>query len=286
MKATSEKKFLTISPFPTQSINVNASALYSVTVTNAAHCTAEGVFDVLTQSIVVSLIPNVNFCTGDYVILDAGYNGSTYQWSNGTTDQTVTTSTAGTYSVTVTTQSGCTAIGSSNLHKITPVPVTLNLNVNTICFNAGNVTLSGGAPSGGVYSGTGVSGGVFSPSSAPIGPDAIAYTVSDSGCSYIATDTINVTYCTDVAGIDNSMKVDLYPNPSNGNFELVIATSTASDFNIDVVDVDGRKIVDAMHETAQTQYMQRFDLSALAKGIYFVRIMTSNDLVVKRIILQ
>ena len=270
----------------TQSINATISDIYAVTVTNASHCTAEGFFDVLTQSIIVSLIPNVNFCSGDYVILDAGYNGSTYQWSNGTTAQTLTTSTAGNYSVTVTTQSGCTAVGSSNLHKITPVPVTLNLNVNTICFNAGNETLSGGTPGGGVYSGVGVAGGVFSPSSAPIGPDAITYTVSDSGCSYSATDTIHVTYCTDVASLDNAMKVDLYPNPSNGNFELVIATSAASDFSIDVVDVDGRKIVDAMHQTAQTQYMQRFDLSALAKGIYFVRVMTSSDMVIKRIVLQ
>ena len=166
------------------------------------------------------------------------------------------------------------------------MPVTLNLAIHTTCFNGSAETLSGGTPAGGTYTGTAVSGGVFTPSSAPIGPHAITYTVTDSGCSNSAIDTIDVTYCTGLLSLNNPMMVDLYPNPSNGNFELVITNAAAGDFNIDVVDMDGRKIVEAMHETAQAQYMKRFDLSALAKGVYFVRVITSNEIIIKRIVLQ
>lgn len=47
---------------------------------------------------------------------------------------------------------------------------------NAVCANTPDFTLTGGSPSGGTYSGTGVSNGVFSPSSAGTGTHTITYT--------------------------------------------------------------------------------------------------------------
>ena len=139
---------------------------------------------------------------------------------------------------------------------------------------------------GGIYSGEGVSSNVFHPSTVPPGKYAITYTLTDSGCSSSAVDTITVNYCTGINGIGGIMNVDVYPNPSNGNFELVITNGFVSDFNIDVIDVDGRKIMEAMHESATAQYVKVFDLTALSKGVYFVRVITNNEMIVKRVVLQ
>jgi gliding motility-associated-like protein len=82
----------------------------------------EGLTDQLSlcKSIVIVPVPTVdlgadrNICTGQSTILDAGAGFTTYLWSTGATKRTITVSTTGTYSVTVT-QSGCSASDSVNV---------------------------------------------------------------------------------------------------------------------------------------------------------------------------
>ncbi|MFB6306005.1 MAG: hypothetical protein ABEH43_03295, partial [Flavobacteriales bacterium] len=55
---------------------------------------------------------------------------------------------------------------------------------DTVCIYSSSFTLSGGTPSGGQFSGPGVSGGKFFPSSAGVGTHQITYTyISANGCS-------------------------------------------------------------------------------------------------------
>ncbi|HZG01621.1 MAG TPA: M64 family metallopeptidase [Chitinophagales bacterium] len=58
-----------------------------------------------------------------------------------------------------------------------------------VCSNASSFSLTGGLPIGGVYSGNGVSGGVFNPAAAGAGTHTITYTVS--GVSASQTITVN-----------------------------------------------------------------------------------------------
>lgn len=52
-----------------------------------------------------------------------------------------------------------------------------------VCSNGTPVTLSGGSPAGGTYSGTGVSGGVFNPAAAPTGSTITYAYTAGNGCS-------------------------------------------------------------------------------------------------------
>ncbi|MDT8394271.1 MAG: T9SS type A sorting domain-containing protein [Bacteroidales bacterium] len=62
-----------------------------------------------------------------------------------------------------------------------------------VCINDDPITLSGGMPEGGVYSGTGVNNGIFDPVAVGIGTHTITYTYEDSnGCSNLAEQTITV----------------------------------------------------------------------------------------------
>lgn len=58
---------------------------------------------------VVNLGPDQHLCSGTAVTLDAQNAGSTYLWSTTETSQTITPTTSGTYSVTVTTPQHCSA---------------------------------------------------------------------------------------------------------------------------------------------------------------------------------
>jgi hypothetical protein len=79
--------------------------------------------------------------------------------------------------------------------------VALDVALGDVCFNAGVQTgLGGGTPTGGIYSGAGVTDDgngmtfTFDPATAGLGAATVTYTFTDgNGCSDSATDNINVT---------------------------------------------------------------------------------------------
>lgn len=84
-------------------------------------------------SVVVSTSPqvadeNIAFCSGDNPTLDAGVTGVTYAWNSGEATQTLTISQGGTYSVTVTNPSGCSAVKTFTVTELMP-PVIAAVNV-------------------------------------------------------------------------------------------------------------------------------------------------------------
>ncbi|MEM9917844.1 MAG: hypothetical protein AAF990_07100, partial [Bacteroidota bacterium] len=92
----------------TQQITVDQAGQYRVTITDANGCTAEDSIQVSFSSpFVVDLGPDSSFCQGGSIVLDAGNPGSSYQWSNGGTNQTRRFDQPGTYAVTVTDNTNC-----------------------------------------------------------------------------------------------------------------------------------------------------------------------------------
>ncbi len=71
------------------------------------------------------------------------------------------------------------------------LPTVTLANFTPVCVDAAPFTLSGGSPTGGVYSGTGVSGDTFDPAAAGAGKHTITYTYTDSnGC--VSSDTASI----------------------------------------------------------------------------------------------
>lgn len=105
---------------------------FSVTVTSPVGCVnSDNVNVTLNSAVIPNLGPNATFC--DSTVLDAGYPGSTYSWTpGGSTSQTITTNTSGTYSVTVTDQNGCTGTGSTAVTIVSSSPVNLGNDI-TAC---------------------------------------------------------------------------------------------------------------------------------------------------------
>lgn len=137
-------------------------------------------------------------CQGDSTTLTAN-GGVTYSWFPGNTLSdsigasviAMPTSTMA-YTILASDSNGC-ILSSEISIVVNPLPSVILPDLNDICEDATPVILNQGIPSGGTYSGNGVSNGFYNPSLANIGTHLITYSFTDSiGCMGADSSYINV----------------------------------------------------------------------------------------------
>jgi gliding motility-associated-like protein len=184
----------------TQSINVTASANLTVTVTNAAGCSATSApFAVTMNALPVATITAggpLTFCQGGSVTLTAG-GGTSYTWANTTsTASSITVTTSGVYTVTATNANGCTATSAPVTVTVNALPVVAAIaGSNDVCV--GSTTILTNATTSGVWSSSNTTVATVSASGVVTGVAAgtatINYTVTNaSGCVTTSSLVINV----------------------------------------------------------------------------------------------
>ncbi|MBK7936523.1 MAG: hypothetical protein IPJ82_05315 [Lewinellaceae bacterium] len=126
-----------------------------------------------------------------------------------------------TYGVTVTADNGCSNTGTASVN-VNPLPAAPNCPTSSsTCLNTPAYALTGGSPGSGVYSGPGVSAGMFNPASAGPGAHTITYTVTDgNSCTNTCTFTITV-HPTPACSIT-------FANPPPGGLDEACANSTGN----------------------------------------------------------
>lgn len=101
--------------------------------------------------------------------------------------------------------------GTSSQQIIVTGPMVALAPFSSVCETDSAFLLTGGSPPGGVYSGMGVSNGVFDPASAGPGMISIVYSVTDSNnCTATATSSLMVTSTPAVPGIQQVGSDSLY----------------------------------------------------------------------------
>jgi len=172
--------------------------------------------------------PNIRFqnCGG------SNPNAFTYTWtptiglSSTTTYTTIASPTTTTiYSVQVNPigQTNCMQAQSATVTVVTPVPATITP-VGPFCTNASSLTLTG-SPSGGVWSGVGITPtGVLTPSAAALGNNTYTYTIGTSTCSSVGNTTVSIEQYvpSTITGTINPLCV----TSSTVNLSTALATST------------------------------------------------------------
>ena len=120
-----------------QSITVTTAGAYSVTVTNADGCSASSTPTVVTVYPLPSpkITPSgpTTFCKGGLVALTAA-PATSYLWNTGATSQSITVTTAGAYSVTVTNADGCSK-SNTTIIPVNPLPDIPVVNNMAYCQN-------------------------------------------------------------------------------------------------------------------------------------------------------
>jgi len=86
---------------------------------------------------------------------------------------------------------------------------------------------------------------------------------------------------------ENAVKTSfsIYPNPSNGKFQVDINTSEkANNYDISIHDLLGNQVYAAADLNRSTSDV--IDLSAVPKGIYFIRFTNGREIYTKKVIIR
>ncbi len=172
----------------------------NVTVTDSKGCNASASVILSEPNQIIVTTNPVNSNCGQAngsacALVTGGIGPYTYLWNNpmASTTACANSITAGTYNVTVTDASGCSAMMNANVNDISAPLVTITSSTNITCNGYGNgaatSTITGGV---GPYSLLWTSGGQTVPNPTNLGPGVNTLTVTDAaGC--IESASINIT---------------------------------------------------------------------------------------------
>lgn len=260
------------------SLSVSNSGNYYLVFTNPAGCYATSnviaVTAVPKPEVTITQTPP-SACTGDTVQLTAVADSSVqhFIWAmpGGGSDTTaaIVTLNQGSYSVQVQSVSNCYDTAFANLVFHALPQVTVSGNQDSVCNNYGLLTLTGGSPAGGIYSGNGISNNELNPAIGGIGPRIIHYTFTDSNtCANSSTEVISVVVCTGIEQLDADAAVLLYPNPA-GDYLVVEWKEPVRPPVLHIYDVAGS----LQPVTAKTERNKTvLDVAHLPPGIYQLQI--------------
>lgn len=120
--------------------------------------------------------------------------------------------------------------------------VNLSVTNDTVCLSSSPVTLNGSGVGTGAYSGPGVTGNLFDPSSAGVGTHTLYYEVTNfNGCTGIDSVEVRVEDC---VGVNEELNhvLNIFPNPSDGQFNIVMKGSAAYASQLEIMDAAGRLV--------------------------------------------
>ena len=103
---------------------------------------------------------------------------------------------------------------------------------------------------------------------AGVGTHVITYSYSaPNGCSDVYSQTVVVDECSYIDNNENVNKINIYPNPSNGKFNIEISGTGMSD--VSVYSIYGSQLQKFNIIKGERQII---DVSYLSSGIYFIKI--------------
>jgi hypothetical protein len=96
------------------------------------------------------------------------------------------------------------------------------------------------------------------------------------------------TVCSIPSGINETSsisEVELFPNPSNGELNVMVSLVTNDDYSITVINTLGQ-VIKQLHYNNSNGCKSTLDLSSNSQGVYFVTVRTKSGSKTKRLIIQ
>ena len=183
------------------------------------------------------------------------------------------------YYATETLFGGSTCEGNSSIVTITinPLPTVTFNPLDTVC-NYDDAFSLNASPAGGLFSGNGVIGNTFDPTTAGTGIHTITYSYTDSNmCTAIQTADIMVNDC---ASINNTelKNITIYPNPTSN---VINIKSESNKAKISIYSLEGKKIY---FNTINTS--EQINVSNIETGSYILKIQINKNTYTKRLIIK
>lgn len=263
----------------TTSITVGTTGNYSVVYTDAGNCSATSSATQVTvnpnpTAPIISASGSTTICENETLTLSSS-EGSGNVWSNNATTQDISITATGDYSVVYTDGNGCTATSntiSAVVNALTPLTYD---DLGTTCDYYAPIAVNFASPTGGTYSGTGVSGTTFDPAVTGTGSHTVTYSYTDAnGCTNTAGAIIVVDAC---ASIDeNTTPVfSIVPNPISDNLNIIVE----GEFSYTIFDSKGKKVANGQGNSSTKVNTTQFE-----SGVYLINVTTENQTQTQRVI--
>ncbi len=217
--------------------------------------------------------------------------GYTVEWSNGSTSESISNLAIGTYTITVTDECGTVQTESFSITSLDTEDPVLVCGNTSIEITSGNpITLSQSNMSN-VNAIDNCSNDDISYSFSPSvitesmgGDNTISVTATDaSGNTSNCTFTLTVDIPSGVNDLEKSISTSIFPNPSKGSFTLKWAGSLPGAAEVKLLDTSGRVL---QKETLNESGEHLFDLNNAPRGLYFVQIISADNTLTRRVLVQ
>jgi hypothetical protein len=277
--------------FTTEDLTALSAGTFTCIVTDANGCTYMHVETVInnTGNMAGSVTLSSDTCNSGVGSIDLTASGGvspySFLWSNGETTEDVSNLTAGIYSVTVTDFTGCQL-------TVTDTVPNIDIPVDIWAVNITDATCST-CPDGIINISLTVNGNPYTfawsngettedISNALPGTHTLSVT-NVHGCTLDTTFTVGT-----FIGVaePNVLELSVYPNPSNGEFNIEFDNSLTGDLEVIVFDGIGKVVFDNTFEASELNGKATIDLRAVERGTYIMQVKAVSGSSIHRVVIM
>jgi len=257
---------------------------FSVTVTDGNGCKSTQTINVgsgTMPSVAVTASPAV-ICGGSSTNLYASGSATSYSWNTSQTTQSISVSPFFTTTYVVTGTSGACSQTAAVTVTVNTTPTVVAVGIPTSICAGQSSTLT--ATAIGPVSTYSWSSGASGPTTVVSPTTSTNYTVTGTGpggCSSSTIVAVTVNVCTNIESNTKNTSISLYPNPTNGEFNLNVNSSQLNNV-IEIYNSLGELI----KKQEVKELNSKINLSELASGIYHIRLMSGEKQVYKNKIIK
>lgn len=272
----------------TMMINASMPGTYSVDINSVCGTGTDTVIVSASALVYTDFVVanDLEFCAGDDVLLYSNGMYDTYAWTGGSTNDSLTVTTGGTYTLDVTDACGT---GTQSV-VITENDVPTASFTSTNSYVTGIFTNTSTFPGGSTYLwdfGDGTTSTDMNPTHIYAVPGT--YTVTLTVTNECGTDTTTGTIEATTVGLEEIAglgTIAIYPNPSNGIFQLDVNFIEAAELNLIVVNMLGEVVAVQDVNAVNGIHSGVIDLSTSAPGVYFLKIISDNNAISTQVLVK
>ena len=257
---------------------IKTAGTYTVTVTDARGIAIQATVNVSTG--VLAMANNsTSICAGSStnlaVTTNGGIGATTFSWMPGSlsgSSPSVSPTSTTTYTATVTDTKGCKDSATETV-TVNPLPSVTITGMDSIVITSNDTLVAHGATSYVWNTSATTDTLIVSPAT------QTTYTVTGTngaGCSNQATFVVKVEITTGIASSSISGSTSAYPNPATQTLNLAFSAQGTTSAEIKIIDAMGKECINNAAVIENGKVLP-IDISSLAPGAYFVRIVTEKQ---------
>ncbi len=258
---------------------------YTVTVTSGICQVVESVFVPVYSKPMLNLDNTYNICRNDTIFSNVNY--PSYLWlPNNTTDSFLVALYSGPLYLTVTDSNGCQNTDTTYV-LLKPSPI-INIEEELTISQGNPVVIGVGNDYDSYLWSTGDTTYyiVYYSDSLSVGDYTVWVTAqNNNGCLGSDTVIIHLIQGMGISDDENPFNLLVYPNPSNGNFNILLQNLNRQDVTISVLDLNGKMIYKQIVKNS-LEFNKKITLSEINSSFYLLKIKIGKDIFLKKIFIE